>query len=94
MRSLYAEFGRPGRTYALADVERHAKALTGKDFRDFFARAVESTEYFDARPWFEDVGLRLDNYLFDESYVRPSPDATAKQKQRFRDIFGTQVAAP
>lgn len=94
MRSLYAEFGKPGRTYALADVERHAKALTGKDFRDFFARAVESTEYFDARPWFEDVGLRLDNYLFDESYVRPSPDATAEQKKRFQDIFGTQVAAP
>lgn len=94
IRSLYAEFGKPGLSYSLEDVERHARALTGKDFRDFFAHAVESTEYFDARPWFEDVGLRLDNYLFDESYVRPSPSATPAQKQRFRDIFGSQVAAP
>ncbi|MFT3806289.1 hypothetical protein [Arenimonas sp.] len=94
IQSMYAEFGKPGLTYSLEDVERHAKALTGRDFREFFAHAVESKDYFDARPWFEDVGLRLDNFLFDESYVRPSPSASAAQKQRFRDIFGTQVAAP
>lgn len=94
VRALYAEFGKPGRTYSLEDVEHHARALTGKDFREFFAHAVESRESFDARPWFEDVGLRLDNYLFDESFVRPNPDATAEQKQRFRDIFGSRVAAP
>lgn len=94
VRALYAEFGKPGLTYSLEDVERHARALTGKDFREFFAHAVESRENFDARPWFEDVGLRLDNYLFDESFVRPDPDATAAQKQRFQDIFGSRVAAP
>lgn len=94
IQSLYGEFGKPGQTYSLEDVERHAQALTGRDFREFFAHAVESKDYFDARPWFEDVGLRLDNYLFDESYVRPSPAATPAQKQRFLAIFGAQVATP
>ena len=68
-------------------MQRHAQSLTGKDFSGFFAGAVESSDYFDARPYFEEVGLLLNNYLYDESFVRRNPKAMDAQKARFDAIF-------
>ncbi len=87
MRLLYAESGKPGKTYSLPDLQRHAQALIGKDFTGFFAGVVESKDFFDARPYFEEVGLLLNNYLYDESFVRRNPNATDAQKARFDEIF-------
>ncbi|MCI0570145.1 MAG: hypothetical protein L0Y66_05285 [Myxococcaceae bacterium] len=39
-----------GTTYGLADIERHARQLTGHDFRAFFAQTVESEGFFDIPP--------------------------------------------
>ncbi|MBI2380772.1 MAG: hypothetical protein HYV16_08460 [Gammaproteobacteria bacterium] len=87
MRSLYAEFGKPGKTYALSDLERHAKTLTGQDFHAFFAKAVGSGEYFDIKPYLKDLGLRVDSFV-DEFYISRDPRATEAQKARFEAVFG------
>jgi predicted metalloprotease with PDZ domain len=88
LRALYAEFAKPGATYTLADVERHAQALTGHDYRAFFAQQVESHDFVDARPTFADVGLKLDTWLYDEAFVRADPAAPAAAVARHRAIFG------
>ena len=88
MRSMYAEFGKPGLKHSLPDIERHVKMLTGKDFHEFFAKAVDSASYFDSRPYFAELGLDMDIYLLDEAYVRHDPKATAEQNARYQAIFG------
>lgn len=87
MARLFAERGQPGQTYALDDLERVARELTGRDFAPFFARAVESPEWFDIAPALADVGLRLDSFV-EEIYVRRDPKATPEQRARFAAIFG------
>ncbi len=88
LRSMYAEFGKPGTTYRLADVARHAGQLTGTDMRPFFQATVESKDFFDARPYFTDVGLKLDTWLYDEAFVRRDRAASAAQLARYYAIFG------
>lgn len=94
MRSLYAEFGKPGLTYTLEDIARHAAAIGGGDVQPLLAAAVGSTDWFDATPWLADLGLRLDNYLFDESYIRRDPGATAAQLERYTAVFGQPPPQP
>jgi predicted metalloprotease with PDZ domain len=94
MRSLYAEFGKPGLTYALEDITRHAAAIGGGDVGPLLADAVASTAWFDATPWLADLGLRMNNYLFDESYIRRDRDATPAQLARFTAVFGQPPPQP
>lgn len=87
MQALFSEFGGSGKPYQLRDIERVAKDLTGKDFRPFFARVVESGEYFDVHPALAALGLRLDSFL-DEMYISPDSRADAGAKARFQAVFG------
>jgi predicted metalloprotease with PDZ domain len=89
MRALYAEFGKPGKTYALADLERIAQGLTGSDFSAFFAEAVGSESYFDIRPSYAALGLRMDSFV-EEMFISREPGATPAQRARFEAIFGSR----
>lgn len=88
MRALHAEFGKPGKTYALQDLERIAKRLTGSDFSGFFADAVGSESYFDIRPSYAALGLRMDSFV-EEMFISGEPGATPTQRARFEAVFGT-----
>jgi predicted metalloprotease with PDZ domain len=90
MKALHAEFGQPGKTYALADLERIAEALTGSDFSGFFAGAVESETYFDIRPSYAALGLRMDSFV-EEMFISREPAATPGQQARFEAIFGRRL---
>ncbi len=87
LRALYAEFGKPGKTYALADLERIARNLTGSDFSGFFADTVGSTSYFDIRPSYAALGLRMNSFV-EEMFISAEPGATPAQRARFQAIFG------
>lgn len=87
LRALHVEFAKPGKTYALADLERIARDLTGSDFSAFFAEAVGSGSYFDIRPSYAAIGLRMDSFV-EEMFISEEPQATPAQRQRFRAIFG------
>ncbi len=91
MRVLHAEFAKPGKAYALADLERIAGSLTGSDFSGFFAEAVGNTSYFDIRPSYAAVGLRMDSFV-EEMFISREPAATPVQQARFRAVFGTPGA--
>ena len=88
MRALHAEFGKPGKTYALQDLERIAGQLTGSDFSGFFAAAVGSESYFDIRPSYMALGLRMDSFV-EEMFISREPGATPAQQVRFTSVFGT-----
>lgn len=88
VRALHAEFGKPGKTYALADLERIAMSLTGSDFSGFFNDAVGSTSYFDIRPSYAALGLRMDSFV-EEMFISREPAATPAQQARFQAVFGT-----
>ncbi|NQD37746.1 hypothetical protein HPT27_11980 [Permianibacter sp. IMCC34836] len=88
MRSLFTEFGQPGKRYELADVKRHIKTLTGTDLTAFFNKAVESEGMFDFAPYYLEFGLDFDNFYYDEVYVRLDANATEQQKARFNSSFG------
>jgi predicted metalloprotease with PDZ domain len=87
VKVLHAEFGQPGKAYALADLERIARQLTGSDFGGFFAEAVGSESYFDIRPSYAAIGLRMDSFV-EEMFISHEPDATPAQRARFEAIFG------
>jgi len=86
LRAMHAEFGRTGRPYALADIERIAHGLTGTDFRAFFADAVESGGWFDIRPSYAALGLRMDSFV-EEMFISREPGATPAQRARFEAVF-------
>ena len=87
MRALYAEFGKAGKTYALQDLERIAQDLTGSDFSGFFAGAVGGESYFDIRPSYAGLGLRMDSFV-EEMFISREPQATPAQRARFKAVFG------
>lgn len=87
LRTLYAEFARADKRYTLADIARIAGQLTGSDFREFFANAVESGSYFDIRPSYAALGLRMDSFV-EEMFISREPDADATQRKRFAAVFG------
>ncbi len=89
MRTLYAGFGQPGKRYALDDIARIAQDLTGHDFAPFLAEAVGSTGYFDIRPSYAALGLRMDSFV-EEMFISREPDATAAQRARFDAIFAPE----
>jgi predicted metalloprotease with PDZ domain len=94
LRAMHAEFGRSGKPYVLADIERIARDLTGSDFRAYFAEAVESEGWFDIRPSYAALGLRMDSFL-DEMFISREPGATQAQRARFEAIFAPrQPGAP
>ena len=86
LRALYADFGKPGKRYTLDDVAQTAQRLTGHDFAPFFAAAVESADYFDIRPSYAALGLRMDSFV-EEMFISREPGATAEQRARFEAIF-------
>jgi predicted metalloprotease with PDZ domain len=86
MQALYRESAQADRTYTLDDIARIAGALTQSDFRPFLAEAVESTAYFDIRPAYAALGLRMDSFL-DETYVSREPGAGPGERARFDAIF-------
>lgn len=90
MRVLYAEFGKPGKSYALEDLQRIAHQLTGSDFAGFFADAVGSESYFDIRPSYAALGLRMDSFV-EEMFIARDAHATPAQRARFEAIFGRSV---
>ena len=90
VRALHAEFARPGKTYALEDLERIARQLAGSDFSGFFADAVDSASYFDIRPSYAALGLRMDSFV-EEMFISREPGATPAQNARFKAIFGARA---
>lgn len=91
MRALHAEFGRPGKTYGLQDLERIARSLTGSDFSGFFAETVGSESYFDIRPSYAALGLRMDSFV-EEMFISREPGASPAQRARFEAVFGRPAA--
>ncbi len=90
MRSLFTEFGQPGKRYELADIQRHVKTLTGTDLAAFFDQTVASESLFDVRPYYREFGLDLDHFFYDEVYVRPDASASPQQQARYSRTFGKQ----
>ena len=88
MQALYAEFGKPGKRYALEDIARLAERLTGHDFAPFLAATVGREDYFDIRPSYAALGLRMDSFV-EEMFISREPDATAAHRARFDAIFGS-----
>jgi predicted metalloprotease with PDZ domain len=86
LRAMHAEFGSTGKPYALADIERIARDQTGTDFRAFFADAVESEGWFDIRPSYAALGLRMDSFA-DEMFIGREPDASPVERARFDAVF-------
>ena len=86
LRAMYAGFAQAGKPYTLEDIAQAAQALTGSDFRAFFADAVESEAWFDIRPSYAALGLRMDSFL-DEMFISREPGATAEQRARFDAVF-------
>jgi predicted metalloprotease with PDZ domain len=91
MKALYAQYPMPGKRYSLDDIARIAGELTQSDFKPFLANAVESTGYFDIRPTYKDIGLRMDSFV-EEMFISREPGATAGQTARFEAIFGAVSA--
>ena len=91
MRVLYAEFGKPGKTYTLPDLERIATTLTGSDFSGLFAQTVGSESYFDIRPSYAALGLRMDSFV-EEMFISREPGATPAQQARFEAVFGRRAS--
>ena len=87
MQALYREFAQEGKRYTYEDLVRIASRLAGSDMGPFLSDAVESTSYFDIRPTFQALGLRLDGFL-DEQYVSREPGADAGERARFDAVFG------
>ncbi len=88
MRALYAEFGQPGKRYTLDDIARVAQRLTGHDFTPFLSATVGSESYFDIRPSYAALGLRMDSFV-EEMFISREPQATPAQRARFDAIFGS-----
>lgn len=91
LRALYSEFARPDKRYTLADIERIASQLASSDFREFFANAVESGSYFDIRPSYAALGLRMDSFV-EEMFISRESGADAAQRKRFAAVFGPAAA--
>lgn len=91
MRALHAEFGRPGKTYALQDLERIARSLSGSDFSGFFTGAVGTESYFDIHPSYAALGLRMDSFV-EEMFISREPGASPARSARFEAVFGTPAA--
>ena len=87
MQRLYQRFPMPDKRYTLEDIVAIANELTGTDFAPFMARAVESGDYFDIRPSYADIGLRMDSFV-EEMFISREPGASAEQQARFEAIFG------
>ncbi len=92
MRALYAEFANPGKRYALSDIERVARQLSGTDFSGFLANVVENGGQLDIRPSYAALGLRMDSFL-EEMFISREPAADAVQRRRFAAVFGPEAAA-
>ncbi len=90
--ALFAEFGRPDARYALADIERHCRALTGSDFGPFLATALDGRAGVDSRTALAAFGLRMDSFA-EEIYIAPDPAAPATARARFAAVFGATDAA-
>jgi len=88
MRAMFAEFGQPGKRYALEDIVRVTKAVTGQDVEALLRRIVADPTPYDLAPVFAGIGLQLENYIYLEQTLINHPAATLAQKKRFADIFG------
>ena len=60
LRALYEEFGKKGRNYTAADVQRAAERAAGAGLEDFFRRYVRGREELDYDAALAWAGLRLD----------------------------------
>ena len=89
MQALHAEFAKPRATYTLSQLERIAMDLTGSDFSAFFAEAVGSEAWFDIRPSYAALGLRMDSFV-EEMFISREPAAT-QQQRALEAIFGAPL---
>lgn len=89
MQALYRRAPMPDRRYTLDDILAIARDLTGTDFGPFMEAAVGSGDYFDIRPSYADIGLRMDSFV-EEMFISREPGAGVAQKQRFDAIFGAR----
>ncbi len=87
MSAMYKEFGSPGERYTFEDIVRIAGEVSGEDQSDFFARFVDGTEFLDAGPYFDTIGMQLTTFV-DEFYLSVRKDATAEQIAMASGIFG------
>ena len=74
----------------MQDLERIARQLTGSDFSGFLEGAVGSESYFDIRPSYAALGLRMDSFV-EEMFISREPGATTPQRARFEAVFGTPM---
>jgi predicted metalloprotease with PDZ domain len=88
MRALYADFAQPGKRYTLDDIAHVAQRLTGHDFTPFLIGTVGSENYFDIRPSYAALGLRMDSFV-EEMFISREPQATPAQRARFDAVFGS-----
>jgi predicted metalloprotease with PDZ domain len=85
LQAMQREFA-SGKPYTLDDIARLAGALTDSDFGPFLASAVGSTDWFDIRPAYAALGLRMDSFV-EETYIARDPQAGPRERARFEAIF-------
>ncbi len=59
MRALYADFAQKGRGYTNEDLEAIVSRLSGRSFKEFFAKYVTGTEELDYNSALRHAGLRI-----------------------------------
>jgi predicted metalloprotease with PDZ domain len=87
MRAQYGEFGSPELRYTFEDIVRVASEVSGEDQSGFLARFVDGTEFLDAGPYFEAIGMQVVTFG-DEFYLAFREDADGSQRAMARSILG------
>jgi predicted metalloprotease with PDZ domain len=88
MKAMYAEFGKPGKTYTHADVLRLVRQVSGADLAAALDRIVASDTAPDLAPLFMEVGMQLEQFGMLDAYLLRSKSAPKAAHQRFVAIFG------
>jgi predicted metalloprotease with PDZ domain len=88
MKALFAEFGKPGKTYTHDDILRVGKQLAGIDMGPMLDKLVKSETVPDLGPLFSQVGMQIEQWGMLETHVLRKQNATAAERKRFTALFG------
>lgn len=87
MRQMYEEFGKTGKPYTLADLQRLVNQTAGKDLSSFFDRFVVGKDFLDITPYLKKLGLEM-NTFFEEIYISRQDMPTAQTNIFLKNVFG------
>jgi predicted metalloprotease with PDZ domain len=87
MRQMYEEFGKTGKPYTLADLQRLVNQTAGKDLSSFFERFVVGKEFLDVAPYLQKLGLEMHTFM-EEIYIARQETPTTQHKTFLKNVFG------